>query len=151
MRDGAFRRRGEPAGMAALQHLEHFVAEEPAAVLQFREVGAVFVHVVNREYCKKLGVMVPGQRHPVHHHQRKEETFQLLWGDLSVQRDGEVFDLQPGDKLVIERGMPHAFWSRNGGIFEEISTTDVRGDSHYEDAAINRLDPMQRKTFLESW
>lgn len=118
---------------------------------QFREVGAVFVHVVNREYCKKLGVMLPGQRHPVHHHERKEETFQLLWGDLSVQRDGEVFDLRPGDKLVIERGMPHAFWSRNGGIFEEISTTDVRGDSRYEDASINRLDPMQRKTFLETW
>jgi N-acetylneuraminate synthase len=118
---------------------------------RFREVGAVFIHVVNREYCKKLGVMLPGQRHPVHHHQRKEETFQLLWGDLAVDRDGETFELKPGDTLVIERGTRHAFWSRGGGIFEEISTTDIRGDSHYEDPLINRLDPMQRKTFLEGW
>ena len=118
---------------------------------RFREVGALFIHVVNREYCKKLGVMLPGQRHPVHHHRKKEETFQLLWGDLSIDRDGETFDLKPGETLVIERGNRHAFWSQGGGIFEEISTTDVRGDSHYEDPLINRLDPMQRKTFLEDW
>src|SRR5690606_36591949 len=100
---------------------------------RFREVGAVFVHVVNREYCKKLGIMLAGQSHPVHHHQRKEETFQLLWGDLSVDLDGETLNLKPGDKVVIQRGNRHGFWSVNGGIFEEISTTDVRGDSHYQD------------------
>lgn len=118
---------------------------------RFREVGAVFVHVINREYCKKLGVMLPGQRHPMHRHECKEETFQLLWGDLTIERDGETLDLEPGDTLLIERGARHGFCSRGGGIFEEISTTDVRGDSYYDDPAINRLDPVQRKTFLEDW
>lgn len=118
---------------------------------RFRDVGAVFIHMVNREYCKKLGVMLPGQTHPTHRHEQKEETFQLLWGDLTVTRDGETIHLKPGDTLLIERGTPHSFASENGGIFEEISTTDIRGDSLYEDAAINRLDPMQRKTLLESW
>ena len=118
---------------------------------RFRETGAIFIHVLNREYCKKLGIMLPGQSHPTHRHTRKEETFQLLWGDLSVERDGETVELTPGDTLLIERGTPHAFASRSGGIFEEISTTDVRGDSLYDDPAINRLDPMQRKTILEAW
>lgn len=118
---------------------------------RFREVGALFVHVVNREYCKKLGVMLPGQCHPRHRHMKKEETFQLLWGDLSVERNGVVHDLKPGDQLLIERGVWHGFSTRGGGIFEEISTTDSRGESLYEDAEINRLDPMQRKTFLETW
>lgn len=118
---------------------------------RFREVGAIFVHVLNRDYCKKLGIMLPGQRHPTHHHVDKEETFQLLWGDLTVERDGEHVTLKPGDTLLIERGMAHAFSSAGGGIFEEISTTDRRGDSRYQDPAINRLDPMQRKTLLEAW
>ncbi len=120
-------------------------------VERFREVGAIFVHVVNREYCKKLGIMLPGQQHPTHHHEQKEETFQLLWGDLTVERDGETVHLEPGDTLLIERGTPHSFASRGGGIFEEISTTDRRGDSRYLDPEINRLDPMQRKTLLETW
>lgn len=118
---------------------------------RFREVGAIFVHVLNREYCKKLGIMLPGQRHPAHHHQQKEETFQLLWGDLTVERDGATVNLRPGDTLLIERGTAHSFASSGGGIFEEISTTDRRGDSHYQDPDINRLDPMQRKTILETW
>ena len=46
-------------------------------VKNFREVGALIVDCVNREYCKKLIVVLPGQRHPMHFHQRKEETFHL--------------------------------------------------------------------------
>lgn len=118
---------------------------------RFRDVGALFVHVINRAYCKKLGIVLPGQRHPSHHHLEKEETFHLLWGDLTVERDGETRELLPGDTLLIEPGAWHSFRSTGGGIFEEISTTDRRGDSRYQDPAINRLDPMQRKTLLESW
>jgi len=118
---------------------------------RFPDSGAVFVHVINREYCKKIGVMRAGQRHPLHVHGVKEETFQLLWGDLTVWHDEQETRLSPGDKLVIERGCWHAFASEGGAVFEEVSTTDHRGGSQYRDETINRLDPMQRKTFLESW
>jgi len=140
-----FEARIEPGDGNKVELSHHYGVE------RFREVGAIFIHVLNREYCKKLGIMLPGQSHPTHRHTEKEETFQLLWGDLTVERDGETVELAPGDTLLIERGTPHAFASRNGGIFEEISTTDVRGDSRYDDPAINRLDPMQRKTILEEW
>ncbi|MEX1111860.1 MAG: N-acetylneuraminate synthase family protein, partial [Candidatus Andersenbacteria bacterium] len=56
---------------------------------KFTEVGAAIVNVLNREYCKKLIVVLPGQRHPEHMHKVKEEAFHVLWGDVSLTRDGE--------------------------------------------------------------
>ncbi|WP_153115857.1 N-acetylneuraminate synthase family protein [Rhodocyclus tenuis] len=121
-------------------------------VENFRKVGCVLVNVVNREYCKKLLVMIPGQRHPNHRHLIKEETFQLLSGDIEITVDGnEVRRLTPGETFLIERGQWHAFSTESGCIVEEISTTHVVGDSEYQDPLISRLDPMQRKTILEAW
>ena len=41
----------------------------------FRQFGAIIISIINREYCKKLLVILPGQKHPVHMHKVKEETF----------------------------------------------------------------------------
>lgn len=117
----------------------------------FRQTGALIVNVINRAYCKKILVMLPGQRHPTHRHIQKEETFHLLWGELDVVLNGNPVRLAPGDKLLIERGAWHSFWSENGAIVEEVSTTHIVGDSQYEDERIARLDPMRRKTILEEW
>ena len=118
---------------------------------EFHRVGAVIVNVINREYCKKLVLVLPGQRHPNHRHDRKEETFQLLWGDLEVILDGETAAMEPGDTLLIKRGRWHQFSSREGAVFEEVSTTHFRDDSFYEDPRVSALDPMERKTLLENW
>ena len=118
---------------------------------EFDRAGAVIVNIVNREYCKKLVLILPEQRHPNHRHERKEETFQLLWGDLEVTLDGETVAMNPGDTVLIERGSWHQFSSREGAVFEEISTTHFRDDSFYEDSRISALDPLERKTLLENW
>jgi quercetin dioxygenase-like cupin family protein len=118
---------------------------------EFRTYGALVVNLVNREYCKKLLIMLPGQRHPSHRHMKKEETFQLLHGDLEVTLNGVVYELQLGQLFLVERGAWHSFSTRNGCIFEEISTTHINGDSYYEDAKIAALDPMERKTVLSMW
>jgi N-acetylneuraminate synthase len=117
----------------------------------FRRYGALIVNVVNREYCKKLIVVLPGQRHPNHRHQLKEETFHLLWGEMEVDLNGNIVRMKEGDILLIERGAWHSFTAAQGAIFEEVSTTHVVGDSYYEDERIARLDPMRRKTMLDSW
>jgi len=118
----------------------------------FRQTGAVIVSCFNREYCKKLIMMLPGQKHPNHKHIKKEETFQVLWGDLEVTRNNdEVFQLRPGDHLLVQRGNWHRFTTRNGVIFEEVSTTAYKNDSRYEDEEIAKLDPMERKTVLEDF
>lgn len=117
----------------------------------FRQTGAVLVSLVNREYCKKLVVVLPSQKHPNHRHKIKEETFQLLRGDLEVTLDGREIEMKPGDLVLIEREHWHSFTSRQGAIVEEVSTTHIKGDSEYADEAIQRKDPMERKTVLEDW
>lgn len=115
---------------------------------RFHEVGATIINMVNREYAKKLIIVLPGQSHPAHRHQKKEETFEMLAGDLEVTLDDEVIHMRPGDRLLVKRNTWHSFKTKTGAIFEEISTTHFRNDSEYRDAEVSALDPMQRKTIL---
>jgi sialic acid synthase SpsE/mannose-6-phosphate isomerase-like protein (cupin superfamily) len=118
---------------------------------KFKEWGATIISCVNRSYCKKLVIQTPGQRHPSHYHQRKEETFQILHGVLEVEIDGRRRTLLPGDTLLVQQGVWHQFWTDTGVIFEEISTTHFNDDSFYENKEINRLDRSQRKTVVNHW
>lgn len=118
---------------------------------RFREFGAVIVDCVNRAYCKKIIVQLPRQKNPYHYHAVKEETFQLLSGDLEVEIEGHRFRLTPGDTLLVEAGKWHKFHTLDGAIFEEISTTHVNDDSFYEDERIARLAREERKTQLPNW
>jgi len=120
-------------------------------VEHFRQTGALIVNVINREYCKKLVVLLPGQKHPNHYHKIKEETFHLLWGDLEINLNGIIHTLKADELVLVERGAWHSFATGRGAIFEEVSTTHIDGDSYYEDERISKLDPIQRKTTLESW
>lgn len=118
---------------------------------EFRKTGALIVTLVNREYCKKIIVLLAGQSHPKHRHVQKEETFQLLAGDLELKTNDVSQMLEPGDKVLIERGTWHSFSTESGAIFEEVSTKHIIGDSYYEDEVIAELDPIQRKTLIETW
>lgn len=117
----------------------------------FRQTGAIIISIINREYCKKLLIVLPGQKHPIHAHKVKEETFQLLYGDLEVNLEGRDITMKPGDIQTVLRGEKHSFTSVNGAIFEEVSTTHVKSDSYYMDEKIGRLDPIERKTILRNW
>lgn len=117
----------------------------------FRQTGAIIISIINREYCKKLLVILPGQKHPVHMHKLKEETFQLLYGDLTVNMEGKDIHMEPGDIQTVLREERHSFTSVKGAIFEEVSTTHIKNDSYYEDPAIRALDPIERKTILKEW
>ncbi len=130
-------------GQAELEISHHYGVE------RFEEIGATIINLVNREYCKKLIVMLPGQWHPEHHHKLKEETFLVLHGDISIELEGERKECGPGDLLVVERGMRHSFRTRQGLIMEEISSTHRKGDSYYSDSAIAPVD--ERKTLISYW
>ncbi|WP_324667125.1 N-acetylneuraminate synthase family protein [Mycobacterium canetti] len=116
---------------------------------KFDEFGITMITVVNREYCKKLIVVLPGQTHPEQYHNQKEETFHVLYGDLDVVLDGEGRECGPGDVITVERTVRHAFTSKNGAIFEEISSTHYKDDSFYTDSKIS--ENKERKTFLTHW
>jgi sialic acid synthase SpsE/quercetin dioxygenase-like cupin family protein len=113
---------------------------------KFSEWGATIINIVNREYCKKLLILLPGQQHPLHNHHRKEETFNVLAGDLQLTLNGAESIVKPGEMVTVERHMAHAFSSKTGTIFEELSTTHFNDDSFYAEASINAN--RQRKTQL---
>ena len=116
---------------------------------RFDEFGLTMVTVVNREYCKKLLVMLPGQTHPEQYHEKKEETFVVLYGQLDLWLDGEHQQAVAGDVITVQRGVRHRFHSAAGTVFEEISSTHVKDDSYYTDPAI--ADNPRRKTWLTYW
>ncbi len=118
---------------------------------RFREFGAVIINCINREYCKKLIIQLPRQKHPYHFHKKKEETFQLLYGDIEVEKESRRISLTPGDTLLIKPGEWHKFHTLHGAIFEEISTTHYNDDSFYDDERIARFPRDMRKTYIGKW
>ena len=111
----------------------------------FDKFGALIIDKVNREYCKKLIVMFPNQKHPEHYHIRKEETFELVSGDCNLYIKGTKRKLKLGDPFLIPRGCEHWFETTSGCVIEEISTTHYSGDSVYSDPGILRKPIEDRK------
>ena len=113
----------------------------------FENTGCGIINRINREYCKKLIIVLPGQSHPTHKHIQKEECFELLYGDCTVKLGDEIIPLQKGKPLLVPRGITHSFKSNEGCVVEEISTTHIKGDSIYNDPTINQLPLDKRKIF----
>ena len=120
-------------------------------IAQFPQVGATIIECINRDYCKKLIIQMSGQRHPLHFHKKKEETFQVLYGIQEVEVDGRRRTLYPGDIQLVQQGVWHEFWTDTGAIIEEISTTHYNDDSFYADKVINRTERPKRKTVVNNW
>ena len=118
---------------------------------RFHEIGSTIITCFNKEYAKKIIISLPGQWNPVHYHRKKDETFQILSGNLEIEINGRRKTLEPGESLWIPRGVLHGFGSHNGVIFEEISTTDFNDDSYYSDKTIATMDRDERKTKLLNW
>ena len=116
---------------------------------RFYEFGLTMMTVVNRMYCKKLIVLLPGQKHPTQYHEQKEETFHILYGDVQIELDGERKTLKTGETITVEKGVHHYFGSETGAIIEEISSTHFVNDSFYLDPAI--MQNPNRKTLLTYW
>lgn len=116
---------------------------------KFRQFGLTVVTVVNREYCKRLMVVLPGQKHPEQWHKQKDETYHVLYGDVTVDLDGEQSTFGANKVLSIPCGVRHSFWTKNGAVIEEVSSSYAMDDSWYTDEAIgaNR----NRKTYVTHW
>ena len=112
---------------------------------RFNEYGALIIDKINREYCKKIIVVAPGQSHPMHRHIKKEEAFELLHGECLLTLNGTEIKMTKGKPILISRGVDHMFCSDTGCIIEEISTTHIPGDSIYQDPEINTLPLSERK------
>ncbi|MFA4964165.1 MAG: N-acetylneuraminate synthase family protein [Thermoleophilia bacterium] len=116
---------------------------------RFEEWGACIINIVNREYCKKLLILIPSQKHPCHAHRLKEETFHVLYGDMTLSLSGAQRSYKAGDFAVVERNVSHEFSTQGGVVVEEISTTHHKDDSFYDDDAIAAN--LHRKTEMTFW
>lgn len=54
-------------------------------------------------------VQIPGAEPPLHVHEREDETFYVLEGQLSVWVGGQVHHLVAGESIFLPRGVPHTF------------------------------------------
>ncbi|WP_415295248.1 N-acetylneuraminate synthase family protein [Candidatus Pelagibacter sp. Uisw_113] len=121
-------------------------------VKNFPKFGCFLFNCINRGYAKKIIVLFPNQKHPLHKHKLKEETFQILSGVLYSELDGKEKILYPGDTQVVMPGVWHKFKTdKRGCIFEEVSSTHYNSDSIYQDSIINKLTREERKTFIKNW
>lgn len=130
-------------GNAVLEISHHYGIES------FKEFGSCMITVVNREYCKKYIIMLPGQNHPDMFHKIKDETFFILSGEISLRLNGDVLILKEGETAEITPMTVHGFSTTNGAIIEEVSTSHVPGDSFYIDEKVNAN--TNRKTIVRYW
>jgi len=119
-----------PSGKNKFELSHHYGLEK------FYELGATIITCLNREYAKKILVMLPKQLHPTHYHIRKEESFIVLYGEMMVTLENQKKVLGVGDILTVERNKKHSFSTSIGCVFEEISTTQFPNDSVYDDKFI---------------
>ena len=116
---------------------------------RFDEIGTCMITVVNREYCKKLLFLLPGQTHPPMFHKTKDETFFILWGEIDLSLDEVSTYLKVGDTAEIRPGVVHGMHSKLGSIIEEVSSTHSGDDSFYLDKEI--MANQNRKTYVRYW
>lgn len=118
----------------------------------FEKIGCFLINIVNRDYAKKLIIMLPNQKHPSHFHKIKYETFIIITGNLELKDNGKKYLLNPGDKVNLKKSGWHEFSAGpNGCIFEELSTTSLNNDSFYKNKKIKKLKRDNRKTYIKSW
>ncbi|MDC1047411.1 N-acetylneuraminate synthase family protein [Alphaproteobacteria bacterium] len=120
-------------------------------ILKFEKIGCILIDCINREYCKKLLIQLPNQKHPFHYHKLKEETFHVLSGEIYINIEGVEKIYIPGDKILVLPGTWHSFRTKIGTVVEEVSTTHFNNDTIYKDPKINKLKREERKTVVKQW
>ena len=130
-------------GQAKLEISHHY------GVDNFYTTGITMITVVNREYCKKLIIALPGQNHPEQFHKQKEETFVILHGTVELYLNDKPSLLERGDVVTIEPNVRHGFKTNTGCVIEEISSTHYVDDSYYTDEFISKN--KNRKTLITHW
>jgi N-acetylneuraminate synthase len=130
-------------GQCELEISHHYGLEK------FRQHGLTAITVVNREYCKRLMVVLAGQKHPEQWHNAKDETYHILYGDVTVELNGTRTTHRSNDIITIPHGIKHSFCTKNGAVIEEVSSSYSANDSFYTDESIQGN--QNRKTFVTYW
>jgi mannose-6-phosphate isomerase-like protein (cupin superfamily) len=70
-------------------------------------------HVTTPELSLAEVLVQPGGEPALHIHEREDETYMVIEGELTFQRGDERFDAGPGDVVFLPRGVVHGFAMRS--------------------------------------
>jgi mannose-6-phosphate isomerase-like protein (cupin superfamily) len=105
----------------------------------FSRIGLIEYWIANEldaGYCGKYLFVFDGQTCPTHHHRDKMETFFLVKGRLKVELGSREMELEPGDVLPVEPGVPHSFTGIGPALLLELSRPCIIVDNFFVDPAI---------------
>jgi len=76
----------------------------------------------------------PGKSSPSHYHQELEETYYILSGVGTMTINGQEFDLQPGQALLIEPGDVHQICNHEDEdlVFLAVCAPAWSAEDHFE-------------------
>ena len=84
----------------------------------------------------------PGAEAPLHVHERDDETFWILDGDIRIEVGDTVIDLSAGDVAFGPRGVPHRYTVGDAGCRMLFILTP----GGFEELVRGMSDPAQRRT-----
>lgn len=94
---------------------------------------------VKEGYCGKFIFMFKGQVCPMHHHNKKHETFFIVKGGIEMELPGGKIIMNQGDHMPISQGVKHRFTALQDTLVLESSRPDLVDDSIFEDGRINKI------------
>jgi D-lyxose ketol-isomerase len=129
----------------------------------WRTHGLVLVNLADEpEYCEKLMYVKPGMVTPMHYHARKKEDIICRTGSLKVEFGGKssavikrngvaeavqpqtVITLEAGERVTLDPGVWHAFWSDEEAIIGEVSTAnDDLNDNFFLNPNVGRFSQIE--------
>ncbi|MCL5409213.1 MAG: cupin domain-containing protein [Candidatus Omnitrophica bacterium] len=109
----------------------------------YENIGDVEFMVANElkeGYCGKFLFLFKNQTCPLHHHDKKHETFFIVKGKVLMHADKRKFTMKQGDCFVVKQGVEHKFSSVDGtALILEVSKPCEPGDSIFADEKIGKI------------
>jgi quercetin dioxygenase-like cupin family protein len=127
---------GQPTGWGTVRRIPEFsipselipAGAQPGSLVK-RDAGRTIYYAGNLmqwklEQERSMGfcsvvevVMRRGEEPPLHVHANEDELYYVLEGDLTFYVGRDVYDVSPGDTVVLPRKLPHAFSvSKHSGV-----------------------------------
>ncbi len=106
---------------------------------KFESIGLTEIWITNETasgYCGKYLFISGDQTCPMHHHQRKHETFFVVQGRVRMIHGGQEVELCSGDVLAVPSLRKHCFTGVGPALLIELSQPCVIEDNYFEDARI---------------
>jgi quercetin dioxygenase-like cupin family protein len=83
-------------------------------------VDGVRLHAIGGEQVLVCRVTYdPGKHVPDHAHEDTEQVMVIVDGEVTMTIEGEARELEAGDVVVVNRGLRHSLFSRDGVTFIE--------------------------------